>query len=424
MKPDAQIAKGVTGTPVGNDIYNTTGDGQARHRRRRPGEAGDLRHHARNDGNTAAALRVQGAGSAAGYGVKYLSAGTDVTAAVVAGTFATGILAAGATEVLTARVSVKASAATGSSVPARHGHLRGPRPRGGCRPVHGEAQLTGSPEAPAMITASPPADGRPPRSCSEALVALPAPVAVAGGERAAFGYTGAPQTWTVPAGVHEATFELDGGTGGRSYSNALPSAGARVVATIAVTPGETLQIRVGGDGGNTQSWTNRDEAGSGKGGWNGGGDGGETEGDANGPFLAPGGGGATDVRRDPGGSYGLGTRILVAGGAGGHSYFWWHTSEDVGGLGGKGGAGTGAAGLDGPGGGAGGCKNPDGPVEFTDPGQGEGAGGGNGGTPSTGGAGGRAGDATGVTGANDAGGGGSLGQGRERRGRLRLRRAR
>ena len=57
-------------------------------------------------------------------------------------------------------------------------------------------------------------------------------------------FTGAPETWTVPAGVTQATFDLygaqgAGGNGGR---------GGRVTATLAVTPGAIYQIRVGGRG--------------------------------------------------------------------------------------------------------------------------------------------------------------------------------
>jgi len=239
---------------------------------------------------------------------------------------------------------------------------------------------------------------------------LPGSVPVALAAAAIFTDKGMTQTWTVPAGVHSATFSLDGAAGGQSYSGVARSKGASVVATIAVTPGETLQVRVGGAGGNTRALTNLDDPDAGKGGWNGGGDGGaDCCGDV--PYLAPGGGGATDIRRDPGGTYGLGARILVAGGGGGHSYFWNHSSVHVGGLGGNGGAAAGAGGLGGPGGGAGGCEDQGGAVLPTQPGQGDGAGGGRGGTQSAGGAAGAAGDADGLTGINDAGTPGQKGSG-------------
>jgi hypothetical protein len=63
-------------------------------------------------------------------------------------------------------------------------------------------------------------------------------------------HTGGAQTWTVPAGVTEATFDVYGAQGGSGYV-AFDAAGkgGRATATIAVTPGETFQINVGGRGG-------------------------------------------------------------------------------------------------------------------------------------------------------------------------------
>lgn len=114
-KPDGLIAKGVAGTAVGNDIYNTTAAGQA--------VAGSAKARKRltfvitvsNDGPATSRLRVQAAGSSPGFGVKYLSGSTDVTADVVAGTFLSGMLAAGQSEVLIAKVTVKSTAAVGAS---------------------------------------------------------------------------------------------------------------------------------------------------------------------------------------------------------------------------------------------------------------------------------------------------------------------
>jgi hypothetical protein len=78
-----------------------------------------------------------------------------------------------------------------------------------------------------------------------------------------FGYTGAVQTWTVPAGVTSATFDLHGAAGGAGPGG-VPSRGGRATATIAVTPGDVIEVYVGGQG--------RDvNAGFGTGGFNGGG---------------------------------------------------------------------------------------------------------------------------------------------------------
>jgi hypothetical protein len=138
--------------------------------------------------------------------------------------------------------------------------------------------------------------------------------------------TGAVQSWTVPAGVTSALFEVYGARGGvpGTYSG-TNNQGGRSLAIIAVTPGETLQINVG-----CQGTANSSGAPAG---WNGGGAG------PNG--LS--GGGASDVRR---GGSALTDRIIVAGGGGGHSV--------GGGRGGQGSGGSGTDGLAGVGSGSGG----------------------------------------------------------------------
>jgi hypothetical protein len=121
-----------------------------------------------------------------------------------------------------------------------------------------------------------------------------------------FTYTGGAQTWTVPAGVHSATFTLygaEGGTGVGGTVNSIPvpaavgGLGAQVTGTLAITPGTVLQVNVG-------------QAGSGNGGasFGGGGSAGNGYGGS--------GGGASDVR-GPAAGYSLTDRLLVAGGGGG-----------------------------------------------------------------------------------------------------------
>jgi hypothetical protein len=59
---------------------------------------------------------------------------------------------------------------------------------------------------------------------------------------------GAPVTWTVPDGVTSITLTLDGGSGGSDPGGASGGAGAQVVGTLAVSPGEQLTITVGASG--------------------------------------------------------------------------------------------------------------------------------------------------------------------------------
>ena len=156
-----------------------------------------------------------------------------------------------------------------------------------------------------------------------------------------FSFTGAQQTFVVPAGVTSVTIEAWGAEGGTGYGTVPPIAGGRggyVVATIAVTPGETLFVYVGGQG-----QAGADAAG-GVGSFNGGGDGGSSWGF----YGGGGGGGASDVR--PGGNA-LAARAVVAGGGGGGGGNY-DGSESGGGAGG---GTTGAAGADSwPGSGGGG----------------------------------------------------------------------
>ena len=116
---------------------------------------------------------------------------------------------------------------------------------------------------------------------------MPAAFAVAPDSKA-FAFAGAPQTWTVPDGVTSVQVTVDGAQGGDGGgAMAYGGLGGRVQATLSVTPGEILQINVGG-----------------RNGFNGGGGG----------ALA--GGGASDVRR---GAFGIADRVVVAGGGGGAS---------------------------------------------------------------------------------------------------------
>ena len=108
------------------------------------------------------------------------------------------------------------------------------------------------------------------------------------------GADGSAQTWTVPSGVTQATFDVRGAQGGSSPGGQ----GGEAEGTLTVLPGTTLQVNVGGDPTGAA------------GGFNGGGQAGNGS--------ASGGGGASDVR---GGSYGLADRLIVAGGGGGTSIY-------------------------------------------------------------------------------------------------------
>lgn len=120
-------------------------------------------------------------------------------------------------------------------------------------------------------------------------------------------YTGAVQTFVVPAGTTTVRIETWGAQGGANWVN-NNNFGGYTKAEFAVTPGETLYVYVGQQPNGVT------------GGFNGGG---------NGDGSGQAGGGATDVRR--GGST-LADRIIVAGAGGGAGY--WSSLHVVGGAGG------------------------------------------------------------------------------------------
>jgi hypothetical protein len=122
-----------------------------------------------------------------------------------------------------------------------------------------------------------------------------------------FLYSGAMQTYVVPAGVTTVTIETWGAQGGANWVNNV-NFGGYSKADFPVTPGETLYIYVG-----EQPTTIT-------GGFNGGG---------NGEGAGKGGGGASDVRQ---GGTTLNSRIIVGGGGGGAGY--WSNLHVVGGVGG------------------------------------------------------------------------------------------
>lgn len=116
-------------------------------------------------------------------------------------------------------------------------------------------------------------------------------------------------TFTVPDGVTEATVAVYGAQGGHQTDGPPFIAGGKggsATATIPIGGYETLQVHVGGRGGDYASVPGENDDG-GDGGVNGGGAGGD------GFSAGGGGGGASDVRTGAG----LDTRMIVAGGGGG-----------------------------------------------------------------------------------------------------------
>lgn len=225
-----------------------------------------------------------------------------------------------------------------------------------------------------------------------------------------FEFTGAPAYYTVPANVDTLFVQAVGGSGGgaqltaKYQADSHGGAGGQVITQLSVTPGEVIEVNVGGAGkdgpmGEFGDW--EDYQGTyhvAKGGWNGGADAGWStytlfpSGPNGKPLGSPlygnaagGGGGATDLRscfNAQGGACALSDRILVAGGGGGAGMDnGTNTTSAVGGAGGIFADGSGAPGTANPNTSAGLWGLPPGTVNAS-PGQGA--------TPSSAGSGGTA----------------------------------
>jgi Big-like domain-containing protein len=198
-----------------------------------------------------------------------------------------------------------------------------------------------------------------------------------------FNYNDTTQYFTVPAGVELLDLTASGGQGGSGTFAAAGGDATQIAETVAVTPGDTLVVEVGGAGGNAGS------TGSG-------GTGGLSSGDG----MNGGAGGAANYLVDggPGGGGGGGTevvdatanRVLVAAAGGGGGGGEDGLSDSDGGVGGQGGTGSavypgadgtsryGAGGAGGPGGISGSAAGNNGgtPQQSTTSGAGGGGGGG------------------------------------------------
>jgi CSLREA domain-containing protein len=114
-KPDGRIRKG-SGLLVGNNVYNLTGANQTRTGSAARGSRITFGISIQND-SSSDSFTVRATGTTTTqYSVKYLRGTTDITAAVVAGTYTTPVLGPGGKFLIKAKVTVLNSATLGSSV--------------------------------------------------------------------------------------------------------------------------------------------------------------------------------------------------------------------------------------------------------------------------------------------------------------------
>ena len=112
-RPDQE---GSTGALTGNNVYNTDGTNQTRSASKAIGASVTFYISIQNDGAAADSFKVSGAGSTTMYSVRYYKGTTEITSAVVAGTYQTASLAVGSTTQVKAVVKVKSTATVGSSI--------------------------------------------------------------------------------------------------------------------------------------------------------------------------------------------------------------------------------------------------------------------------------------------------------------------
>lgn len=112
---DAEIKRANQTTYTGNDVRNTSAAGQTINHSVRRGTSATYVLRIRNEGNATDDLRMKGPASSGGFTIRYLNGATNVTAAVVAGTFTFSGVPANATRKLTVQVTVAATATVNST---------------------------------------------------------------------------------------------------------------------------------------------------------------------------------------------------------------------------------------------------------------------------------------------------------------------
>jgi uncharacterized membrane protein len=110
--PDGMLSTG-NGTFVGNNIYNTNGTSQTRSGTYRRGATTNYSWRAQNDGVLADTFLFSAPADPAGFRIRFFAGGTNVTAAVHAGTYARNV-APGAQVTLRVEIRVNAGATVGA----------------------------------------------------------------------------------------------------------------------------------------------------------------------------------------------------------------------------------------------------------------------------------------------------------------------
>jgi hypothetical protein len=114
-RPDAQVKVSGAAAYLGNNVYNTTGTAQTSAVTAAAGTKATFLVNVQNDGSASDSYVLKGAASSRASHVKYFAGTTDITAAVVGGTYSLAAVAPGAAKSIQAQVAVGSGVAAGSA---------------------------------------------------------------------------------------------------------------------------------------------------------------------------------------------------------------------------------------------------------------------------------------------------------------------
>src|SRR5829696_22395 len=113
-RPDGQVRLSTAASYVGNNVYNATGTNQTASVTTAAGTSRTFMVNVQNDGAVSDSYVLRGPGNSTGFTVRYFAGTTDITSAVVTGTYPLSGVAAGAARTISMQVTVGAAAAAGS----------------------------------------------------------------------------------------------------------------------------------------------------------------------------------------------------------------------------------------------------------------------------------------------------------------------
>jgi hypothetical protein len=116
-QPDAEIKLGADSRFLGVDLWNTTATGQTRSTSAARTHSRTFGLRFRNDGLLAGRISAKGCHSSSGFKVRYFKGSTDVTSAVVDGSYKTPTLRNHAASSLTLKIAVGPAASIGATKP-------------------------------------------------------------------------------------------------------------------------------------------------------------------------------------------------------------------------------------------------------------------------------------------------------------------